>query len=299
MSTGQKRSALSYIPGYKNNAVLQLIILSGVAYVMLAVTWALIMIVYSGSDLAFKDYFVPNIAIGSLTAFKGHWWTVFTYGWFLYPNSFWELLSNMLWLYCFGSVVQMLVGPKQVIPLYAYCLVTAGIFYVIAQLLPGRMGEVNSVLLGGRAGLMGMAVAAVALTPNYRFYLTEKFSIPLMIVAGVFVMLMLIGAGLSFPVYIYLAAGGGMGFVYVRLLRAGYRPAEWAYQVIHKIESLVTPSQKFQQKKITLSTGRRGYEPKQGISQRRIDDILDKINQKGYNSLTRDEKEMLLRAGRE
>jgi hypothetical protein len=41
------------------------------------------------------------------------------------------------------------------------------------------------------------------------------------------------------------------------------------------------------------------YQTSQGISQHRIDEILDKINQKGYNSLTKEEKEMLLRAGSE
>ena len=33
--------------------------------------------------------------------------------------------------------------------------------------------------------------------------------------------------------------------------------------------------------------------------QKRIDDILDKINQHGVNSLTQEEKEILLRAGKE
>ena len=37
------------------------------------------------------------------------------------------------------------------------------------------------------------------------------------------------------------------------------------------------------------------YEPKQGITQKNIDDILDKINQKGYNSLSAAEKETLLK----
>jgi hypothetical protein len=35
------------------------------------------------------------------------------------------------------------------------------------------------------------------------------------------------------------------------------------------------------------------------ITQQRIDEILDKISQKGYNSLTDDEKEMLKRASQE
>jgi hypothetical protein len=41
------------------------------------------------------------------------------------------------------------------------------------------------------------------------------------------------------------------------------------------------------------------YEPKNGISQQRIDDILDKINLRGYNALSKEEKDVLQRAGKE
>jgi DNA-directed RNA polymerase alpha subunit len=35
------------------------------------------------------------------------------------------------------------------------------------------------------------------------------------------------------------------------------------------------------------------------LTQKRIDEILDKINHKGYSSLTEEEKEMLKKAGEE
>jgi hypothetical protein len=35
------------------------------------------------------------------------------------------------------------------------------------------------------------------------------------------------------------------------------------------------------------------------VTQQRIDDILDKINQKGYNSLTQEEKDILSRASKD
>ena len=302
MSTQRKRSVLSYIPGYSNNAVLQLIIASGVAFVMLGISWGIIKIVYQGDDHNFNTYFISNIALPSLANFKTHWWTVITYGWFHF-NGFWELVSNMLWLYCFGSVVQMLVGHRQVIPLYAYSLITGGIFYLLAQSLPGEWGKIPQVigLLGPRAALMGMAAAAITLTPKYRFYLTETFSIPLLVVAGIFAALMILGSGFYLPIIILLAAGAGTGYGYVRLLQAGYRPGEWMYRLKRKAESLVTPDENASWKK---HNSRRNdmlnrYEPKQGISQKRIDDILDKILQKGYHSLSAEEKETLMRAGKE
>ena len=38
------------------------------------------------------------------------------------------------------------------------------------------------------------------------------------------------------------------------------------------------------------------YRRTPNVTQQRIDDILDKINQKGYNSLTAEEKDLLKRA---
>jgi len=300
MSTTRKRSVLSYIPGYTNNAVLQLIIFSGVAFVLLGLSWGVIKIVYEGSEENFYHYFVGNIALPSLAAYKTHWWTLLTYGWFHF-NGFWELLSNMLWLYCFGSVVQMLVGHKQVIPLYAYSLVVGGVFYLLAQLLPLSIPHTVGIL-GSRAGLMGMAAAAVTLTPKYRFYLTDTFSIPILVVAGVFGILMILNSGFYLPIIILLIGGALMGYGYIKLLQAGYRPGAWIYQFAQKAESMVTPSENASRKKQNKKSSdmlHRSYEPKSGISQKRIDDLLDKINQKGYNSLSAEEKDTLMRAGKE
>ena len=303
MNTGRKRSALSYIPGYANNAVLQLIIFSAVAYVILSLLWALMMLVYQ-SDANFNQSFIPNLALPAIAVFKGHWWTIFTYGWLQYPHGFWEMLSNMVWLYCFGSVVQMLVGPKQVIPLYAYSLLIGGILYLLAQLLPGELGKPPHTigLFGPRAGLIAMAAAAVTLTPKYRFYLTETFSIPLIVLAGIFGSLMLIGSGFFLPVIIMLLGGGLTGYGYIRLLQAGYRPGQWMYQVTEAIAGIVTPNENASWKNNNRKRNealKKTYEPKTGISQKRIDEILDKILQKGYNSLTPEEKDTLMKAGKE
>jgi hypothetical protein len=196
----------------------------------------------------------------------------------------------------------MLVGHKQVIPLFIYALIFGGVCYLLGQLLPGEFGRSMLYILGPRAGLMALAAAAVTLTPGYRFYLTETFSIPLLVAAGVFAALMILGTGFFLPVIFMLVGGGLTGFGYIKLLQAGYRPGHWMYQVTGRIARTVTPDENAIWQK---RNGRRNdvlhsmYEPKTGISQKRIDDILDKINQKGYNSLSSEEKDILMRAGKE
>ncbi len=268
---------------------------------MLAITWAIVMLVYNSAD-NFNNYFLPNIALPATgPAFIAHWWTILTYGIFQFPNSFMELLSNMLWLYCFGSVLQMLVGKKQIVPLYFYSILVGGAFYVLAQYLPGGFGKCPPYILGPRAGLMAMCAAAITISPQYRFYLTETFSIPIMVVAGIFAVLMILGSGYYMPVVLMLVGGGLVGYVYVRLLRAGYRPGQWLYSAAGMIEGLATPNE--QKINARRNSGRGGVMTgigKNTIStEKRIDDLLDKINQKGYKSLSQEERDFLSRAGKE
>jgi len=300
MNTGRRRSALSYIPGYTNNAVLQLIIFQGVAFAILGLAWGIVLIIFSGNPSFFDQYFIHNISLPSLALLKTHPWAVLTYGWFNF-SGFLEFLSSMLWLYCFGSVVQMLIGHKQVIPLFAYCLIAGGVFYYVGQLLPGELGKIppGRGLLGPRAGLMGLAAAAVTISPGYKFYITETLKIPLLLVAGIFAALMLVGSGFYLPVVVMLIAGGVMGYGYVKLLQAGYRPGDWMYALKEWMEGLVTPANERKKERYAGRGYGNTYEPQQGVSQKRIDDILDKINQKGYNSLTREEKEILMRVGKD
>jgi hypothetical protein len=113
---------------------------------------------------------------------------------------------------------------------------------------------------------------------------------------------MIFGSGFYLPVILMLAGGALTGFLYIKLLKAGYRPGEWIYSVTAKVEGLVTPDENAAWKKNSKKRNEiinRAYEPKNGISQKRIDDILDKINQRGYNSISAEEKDVLMRAGKE
>jgi len=257
--------------------------------------------IINGNDALLQVAFLPNMAIGDAAGIRTHWWTFLVYGWFQLPGTPFELLSNMVWLYCFASVVQGLVGYKQIIPLFAYALFLGGLAYMATRLaLPAVHAPV--FLLGSRAGLIAMAVAAVTLAPQYRFYFTETFSIPLMLVAAVFVFLQLISTSLLLPTVILCVAGGLTGFGYVHLLKSGYRPGEWWYSLLEKVNNSVTPAE--QRSYSSRAPKRRtipltGRKPAELNLETRIDEILDKINQKGYNSLTREEKDLLLRAGRQ
>ena len=300
MKQQNKRSALSYIPGYSTNAVLQVIIFSAVAYVVLAVTWAVIRIVYP-DDSNFYNYFLPMVGLPAMAQFKTHFWTLFTYGWFLAPGRFWELFTNMLWVYCFGSVVQFLVGYRQVIPAYFYGLVAGGIFYLFSLMIPGFSIPTNVVQLGPGAGVIALAAASVTIAPRYRLYLTDYFSVPLAIVTAVFAALLVISTGFYLPALFMYSGGALSGFIYIKALQSGYRPGAWMYGLASSVEGWVTPGgNRFKRRN---NAGRSipfnpDYRQDPNNPQQRIDDLLDKINQKGLGSLSAEEREFLKNAGR-
>src|ERR1700748_1037381 len=145
MSTLNRRPFSTYIPGYSKNAVLQLIVYSGTAYVIFHLI-RIILLLTNYDPIVFINTFESNVALQSLDIFKSKFWTIFTYGWF--HLGFRNLVSNMIWLYCFGNLVQMLVGYKQIIALFVYSLVFGGLFFLLSQFIPGSAFHVNGFLLG-------------------------------------------------------------------------------------------------------------------------------------------------------
>jgi len=280
-----------HIAQYNRNAVVQLIAASGVGFVGVHLLW-ITMIVYAVPEARAHELSFRYVGMPGLELLRERWWTVFTYAWC--HRGFWEWLSNMLWLFCFGNVVQMLVGYKQIIPLFIYATLAGGLAYAGIQWIPGQELPASSLIMGAQGGIMAMMAAAITLSPRYRLYFTEHFSVPLLLVAAIFTVLMLLGHIHSLPALGLLAAGALSGFVFVKLLQAGYRPGEWVYQLFGRMGRTFTPKEK---PPVSRSTPLGSYNSNRDTNQQAIDRILDKINEKGYESLSREEKDILRKAG--
>lgn len=292
------KASQSRIPGFDNNAVLQLILVSGLGYAAYNLIWVIIKLGEPQSMFFFTNI-KPNVVLPPVHLFLSKFWTVLTYGWT--HNGFWELFSNMIWLYAFGSVVQMLVGYKQVIPLFIYALVMGGLFYEASQLIPGDAFRGGPSMVGAQGGVIALAVAALTIAPSYRFYFTPTFSIPIVVVACIFFALMVMNSNLEGPALMLLAGGSLTGYLYVKLLQSGNKPGAWMYGIFDTLERSTTPDEralyKHNVKRNKILKNLKNNPG--GVTQSRIDDILDKINQKGFDSLTKEEKEILNRAGKE
>ena len=301
MKTVYRKSTPPLIPGYHENGALQLIVASGVTFISFHFVRVVMLIMGKEKDFVFNSTF-PNIGISNVQLFTQKWWTIFTYGWV--HHGFFDWFTNMIWLYCFASVLQNLAGYKQIIPLFFYSLVVGGGFFLGSQLLsPHYFSPGNTYFLGSQAGVIALAFAALALSPSYRLHITPAFNIPLVLIVTLFVVInLLVYIPDQLNVLMLCLGGVATGVVYAALLKRNYRPGEWVYDALSRMERAATPNEhelaeKKSRKRVEIL--RTMYEPKKGISQDRIDQILDKINDHGYQALSREEKETLFRASKD
>jgi membrane associated rhomboid family serine protease len=279
------RSSLQrfHISPYDKNAVMQLIAFTGVGFVAVHLVW-ITLIVYAVPEARAYELTFRYIGMSSLDTIGQRWWTIFTYGWC--HHGFWEWLSNMLWLYLFGNVVQNLVGYKQIIPLFVYSIFMGGLAFIGAQLFPSAMMSDTSLIMGSQAGIMGLMAAGITLSPKYRIYFSDYFNVPLLLMAGIFVALILINSNFELAKISLLLGGALSGFLFVKLLQNGFQPGAWAYNVFGKMNRKISPIE--YKANVRIKTSR----------EEEIDKILDKINEKGFDALSKSEKDLLRETSR-
>jgi len=229
-------------------------------------------------------------------------WTILTYM-FMHVEPM-HMIGNILWLWAFGYILQDLSGPKKIIPIFIYGGLAGGIFYVISYNLIPVLSEASqfSNLLGASAGVMAVAIATTALAPGYRIFPMINGGIPLWVLTLIFVVLdFAMITGNNTGGHLAHLAGAATGFIFVHQMRRGRDWSNWMNSFFDWVNNLFNPDKRSWKKtaKDELHYKSKGTQPFKkipNITQKRIDEILDKINQQGYRFLTEEEKEILKRA---
>lgn len=244
---------------------------------------------------------------GDTTKLVSRPWTMLTY--MFTHEEVWHMISNMLWLWVFGYIMQDLTGNRHMAPIYLYGGIAGAIFFLITvnsfPVLRHSLPDM-APLSGGGAAIMAIAVATTTFTPGYRLLPFLNGGIPLWVLTLVFVavdyaLIASYGAGIG----VSHLAGGLMGFLYVRILGRGKDLGAWMHNVYNWFFTLFDPAKK----SLSRAEMRRELFYQQGnhppykktamVTQQKIDEILDKINQHGIDFLTEEEKEYLATASKE
>ncbi len=212
------------------------------------------------------------------------------------------VISNLIWLWTFGYLIQDLIGNDKIIPLYIYSATISGIAFLGAANV-FYPGATQSIFFSGAvSGIIGLAAAATTVSPQYRFFPMIGGGIPLWIIALIYLLLNLSSAFSNPILLLPVAAGGLTGFVYIRMLQKGNDPGEWMNAFFSWVGSWFTPKKNkgysSKQSSFYNQGAKLPFVKKPNITQERIDTILDKINQKGYDKLTEEEKKILKEASK-
>jgi len=307
MKTVFTRQRSNLMSNYGQNALIQLIIANAVTFILAYAMYVIILVLspnqmieinHVAQKVTFHNVISPNIGLQPFQLFLHKPWILLTYVWA--HAGFFTLLSNMLWLYCFGSVIQSLVGYREIIPLFLFSYILGGCLYLAATAIWPDLIYTGPAL-GATPAIMGFAIGAITLAPKFRFYLGDRFSVPLWVMLCIYLVLSLMNyAPNRYDMMILAGAGGLTGFAYIRLLRTGSKPGAWFYHLGGRIQGWFTPdefnAERHQKKRLETF---RQLQQKTRSREESIDLLLDKINQKGYDSLTPEEKEQLMKASKE
>jgi len=243
----------------------------------------------------------------SLTKLSERPWTLLTYMFSDTGSQLIRIISNMLWLWAFGYILQEMTGNDKIISIYIYGGLLGGIFFIAANyLIPPIHAQVNSsALLGANAATMAVAMATTSLSPNHKFFTQIRGGIPIWVLMAIYIIIDLVGVSSYNAAYSLSHIGGALaGFLFVVLMRKGWDGSVWMNNLYDWFINLFNPNKKNgksnTKNKIFYNTGNRSpYSKKAIITQQRVDEILDKINQRGYQFLTDEEKQILKKAADE
>ena len=155
-------------------------------------------------------------------------------------------------------------------------------------------------MVGASGAVYAIMIATATLVPDYTFYLLFFGPVKIKYIAGFYIVLSFLGSvGSNAGGNIAHLGGAMMGFIYIKQLQAGVNWGGWITATLEWIKDLFKPRVKVKvsYRKNDIPNGKKAANVS-GISQKEIDEILDKISDGGYESLTKEEKEKLFKASK-
>lgn len=279
---------------YKKGSNLFKLIYINSALFILFVVLKIITVLFKTPDLEFilTGYLATPAAPSTLLVRP---WTLFTY--MFIHTDFFHLLFNMLWLWWFGKIFTDYFDQKRIVSVYIAGGLAGSLLYVISfNLFPG-FSEIAaiSVALGASAAVMAIVVATAVYVPDYTIHLIFLGPVKIKWVAlGIFLLTSLFDFSVNTGGKIAHIGGAAFGYFYATSYRNGKDITKGLSRTLDTVVTWFKPKPKM---KVTYKRPVNDYEYNKTRTehQEKINKILEKISRGGYDSLTREEKEILFR----
>ena len=254
----------------------------------------LLSIIFYKFKLGYFDF--PNwLALGSEPSIVlTRPWTLLTYA-FLHDGPM-HLFFNMVVLNFTSRLFLTFFTQKQYFGLYILSALFAGLCFVIGFYLLGK----SSSIVGASGAIMALLVATTTYQPLMDIRLLLIGYVKLWHITGVILLLFLLQIGLdNTGGHIAHFSGAFFGYIYIKLLQNGTDLS----RIVDSVVGLFSKKKSTPFKKVHVNPKKPTVKRESKIvvkdkTQQQLDEILDKISQSGYDSLTAEEKEFLFKAGK-
>lgn len=226
-------------------------------------------------------------------------WTLITYQFLHYDLR--HIFFNLLMLFFGGKLFVEFLGTHRIISVYLFSGIAAALLFFIAyNVFPVfQYSAPNAVTIGASGSILGVVIAIATYIPNFTVSLFFLFEVRLKWIALAIVIIDIISISKGNAGGHLAHLGGALfGFTYAKQLKAGNDfLMKWSVS-FDKIKSKW--NKLFQKSPKNQYSNTAKQKKKEDLkNQELIDAILDKISKSGYDSLTKQEKEILFKASKE
>ena len=221
-------------------------------------------------------------------------WTLLTYAFFHY--GFLHLFFNMMVLNFSSRLFLTFFTQKQYLGLY----ILSAIFSALCFVLSFYFLHQTSSMVGASAAIMALLVATTTYQPLMEIRLLLIGNVKLWHITAVLLLLDLLQIQMNNTGgHIAHLSGAFFGYIYIKLLQNGTDLS----RIVDSILNLFSKKQSTPFRKVHVNPKKPAAKRESKIvikdkTQQQLDEILDKISQSGYDSLTAEEKEFLFKAGK-
>jgi membrane associated rhomboid family serine protease len=225
-------------------------------------------------------------------------WSLFSYAFF--HSGIMHIVFNMIVLNFSGRLFMTYFTAKQLLGLYVLSAVFAGICYMLVFYVL----NINAPIVGASAAIMAILVATTTYHPLMDLRLLLIGNVKLWHVTAVIIFIDLVQLrSENMGGHISHLSGALFGFIFIKLLQNGTDLSKGVSRFFGFFANLFQKNKTTPFKKVHKNYTKPVEKsiPKiitKDKSQQQIDEILDKISQSGYDSLTKEEKEFLFKVGK-
>ncbi|MEN8193383.1 MAG: rhomboid family intramembrane serine protease [Bacteroidota bacterium] len=254
-------------------------------------------------------YFALNPIVGLDQAgqpFNFQIWQIFTYQ-FMH-GGFTHLFFNMFMLWMFGMEIENIMGSKKFIFYYLLAGVGAAFFQLfLAPIFSGGLAPT----IGASGAVFGIMIAFAMFFPDRMIFLYFLVPVKAKYLIAFLVLIEFMAVGnMSFVAHLAHIGGAVTGFVFILLDRKNHYNIDALFSKFKMPSSFSGKSSDFRRTVNRAGFGKKNAEeatfydidndkkPKEETDQKRIDEILDKISESGYQNLTEEEKRILFEASK-